>query len=99
VKRPLLRPAASGDLAGIWNYGSDTWGMESADAYLRAIDEALKQVARHPERGSDRSHVMPGLRKADVASHHAYYLMIADGIDVIRILHPKMDVQTAVTLP
>ena len=82
----------------IWTYGAEHWEPEAADDYLRVIDAALRKGAANPGLGSDRSYVLSGLRKIDAARHHAYYLSVDGGIDVIRILHPKMDVQNAIDL-
>jgi len=92
----ILRPEAKRDLAGIDDYGSKQWGEESSADYLRAIGQALDRYAAAPGIGSDRSQYYPRLRKADVENHHAYYLIMDKGIDVIRILHPSMDARSRV---
>ena len=86
-----LRPEAKRDLAGIDDYGTAEWGEDASAHYLRAIGQALERYASAPALGSDQSQYYPGLRKAIVEQHHAYYLTVSGGIDVVRILHPAMD--------
>lgn len=93
-----LRPEANRDLAAIDDYGTKQWGENASADYLRAIGNALKRFAAAPGLGSDRSRYYPGLRKAEVARHHAYYLTVDDGIDVVRILHPSMDARSRLAL-
>ncbi len=97
MRRAELRPAARDDLIKIWESGAERWGEDAADRYIRDLVAELGKAASAPLRGSERNWVVPGLCKWNVRNHHAYFLVIEIGIDVIRILHPSMDVQSAIS--
>jgi len=86
-----LTPRARRDLEDIWNYSVDRWGIDRAEAYLRSIQSAMSQLAANPSYGSACDEIRRGYRKHPVQSHVIFNLEAADGIDVIRILHQRMD--------
>ena len=89
-----LRPAARQDLENIWTYSANEWGERPADAYIRQINEGFKLLAEAPEMGRDCSDIRPGYRKHPVGRHMIYYRIGSDGeIDIVRILHQRMDVE------
>nr|WP_294171253.1 type II toxin-antitoxin system RelE/ParE family toxin [uncultured Sphingomonas sp.] len=90
MKRVRFRPAARADLARIAEEGRERWGREAARDYILSMRGQLARLAEQPGIGSDRSLLAPGLRKATVGSHHAFYRAIKDGIIVVRVLHPGM---------
>lgn len=88
-----LRPKAESDLANIYGYSVQEWGVARAEAYVMDISTAFQQLTESQSLGRDYSHVRPGLRALNVASHIVFYKPIHDGIAVIRVLHQAMDVQ------
>ncbi|HBC08964.1 MAG TPA: hypothetical protein DC046_15500 [Rhodospirillaceae bacterium] len=89
-----LTPRAGRDLGEIWDYTANRWGMAQAETYLRSLQSALEFLAAEPERGQACDDIRPGYRRQPTGSHVIFYKMseTADGIDVIRILHQRMDV-------
>lgn len=89
----LLSPAAQADLSDIWDYSARTWGTEQADRYILAIRDACKALAAGRKRGRPIDDIRPGYRKFAVQSHFLFYRVTDTGlIDVVRILHQRMDV-------
>lgn len=86
-----LTPAAQGDLSSIWDFTLDRWGSEQAERYIREIQGAIERVATGPEHGQDRGDIRPGYRSYEVRSHTVFYVARDDSVDVIRILHQRMD--------
>ena len=90
--RFLLRPAAQADLSAIWDYSAQRWGTTQADDYVRAIGRACQDLAdgtRHRQIADD---IREGYLKMLVGSHLLFFRVNEDGfIDVIRILHERMD--------
>ena len=86
------RPEAAADLDDIANYTLERWDRKQARSYisgLRADIESLAQFAmRFPE------HESSGLDLRKMTSgHHLIFYLIDDGIvEIIRILHERMDV-------
>jgi toxin ParE1/3/4 len=91
VSRYLLSPRARGDLEAIWDYSQSNWGAEQAEAYLRQIQRALETLARDPRRGRPCDEIRPGYRKFPAASHVIFFRLSGDDLDVVRILHQRMD--------
>jgi toxin ParE1/3/4 len=93
-ERPyLLSPAAQADLEQIWDYTHDRWGVDQAEDYLRELQRAINRIAANPRIGRACDEIRPGYRKLAAASHTLFYRVTAeDVIDVVRILHQRMDV-------
>ena len=87
----VLSPRAQADLDGIWDYTEATWGEAQAETYLRDIAHAFKTLVDDPRRGLDCGHIRAGYRKYAVGSHVIFYRMAGGTIDVVRILHGRMD--------
>lgn len=86
------RPAAEADLEDIADYTIERWGTKQARSYLsglRADIECLAQFAmRFPEHESSGL----DLRKMTSGHHLIFYLINDDIVEIIRILHERMDV-------
>lgn len=90
MTRQLLSPRAQQDLDEIWDFSAERWGEDQADAYVRAIWAAVKIVSEDPRRGQECD-VRAGYLKYGVGRHVLFYKRIMDGVEVIRILHERMD--------
>jgi toxin ParE1/3/4 len=92
MTRYLLSPAAQTDLEQIWDYSVRTWGEEQAERYVLGIRDACQALADGRKQGRSIDDIRPGYRKLAVASHFLFYRITDDGpIDVVRILHQRMD--------
>jgi toxin ParE1/3/4 len=92
MKRAIeLRPGAQGDIDDIWEYSVAQWNADQADRYVRDLKMALELIAANPFLGSNSDGIYPGLRKLSVGSHSIYYLHEDHLIDVVRVLHQRMD--------
>ncbi|MFE6925923.1 type II toxin-antitoxin system RelE/ParE family toxin [Nocardia sp. NPDC057663] len=96
MTRYLLTPAAQTDLHDIWDYTEKIWNAEQADTYIRRIQAAIETAAATPGVGRACDEIRPGYRKlAAAASHVIYYRINADDdVEVVRILHQRMDVDS-----
>lgn len=93
MSRYVLSPAARADVEQIWDYTCDRWGDKQAEKYVREIQRAIDRVVDIPEIGRACDEVRPGYRKHAVGAHTLYYRVAGvDVIDVVRILHQRMDV-------
>jgi toxin ParE1/3/4 len=93
MKGYILSPAAQADLGDIWDYSARSWGAEQADRYVLGIRDACEALANGSRQGRPIDDIRPGYRKLAVASHFLFYRITDAGlIDVIRILHQRMDV-------
>lgn len=94
MKTLSFRPLADKDLEDIWRFTVTRWDRAQADAYVTAIigvvEALIDNVERHPEARS----LHPGLRKARSGSHLIYFFANDEGVDVVRILHERRDLET-----
>jgi toxin ParE1/3/4 len=89
----VLSPAARADLSEIWDYTARNWGATQADRYILAIRDACAALADGSRRGRASDDIRPGYSKLAVRSHFLFYRVTDTGlIDVVRILHQRMDV-------
>lgn len=85
---------AEKDLIGIWRYSFENWGEAQADFYLDQIDGVLKKVADNPEIGTDASAIKQGYKKIKSGKHVIFYKFNDEVLDVIRVLHQRMDIES-----
>jgi toxin ParE1/3/4 len=88
-----LRPKARSDIDAIWDYTVQSWGVQQALHYLNGLRDVCTELADNPELGKCRDELYKGLRVYPSGKHLVFYLIIENGIDVVRILHGSMDVQ------
>jgi toxin ParE1/3/4 len=89
----ILSPAAQADLEQIWDYTHDRWGIDHAEEYLRELQRAIERAAANPRVGRVCDEIRPSYRKRAAGSDMLFYRITAEGvIDVVRVLHQRMDV-------
>ncbi len=86
-----LAPAAQRDLSAIWDFAAERWDLGQAETYVREIAAAVERVAEDPHRGRVCDDVREGDRRYSIGSHLLFYVEHEAGVDVIRILHQRMD--------
>ncbi len=87
----VLTPRAKADVEDIWDYTADGWGLDQAETYTRQLWSDIAAVADRPSLGRECSEVRRGYRKYPSGSHVLFYRLTTDGIDIVRILHERMD--------
>jgi toxin ParE1/3/4 len=87
----VLSPAARTDLDTIWTFGEAQWGAARAERYTREIQRAVETVANDPRRGRPCDEIRDGYFRFAVGSHLLFYRRRADVVDIVRILHQRMD--------
>lgn len=92
MRRYRLSPAARGDLDSIWDYTADRWSVDQADRYIRELVDAVNQLCNGAAKGHRIDQVRQDYLQFPVASHLIVFCQSAATIDVIRILHRRMDV-------
>jgi toxin ParE1/3/4 len=86
-----IRATANRDLENIYRYSTENFGLSRAEAYLREMASIFQLLADSPGLGRDSGHVRAGLYSYICGSHVIYYALVAQGIDIYRILHKSMD--------
>ena len=86
-----LSPRAETDLEEIWLYTFEHWSAEQADRYQHLIMAAIEGLANGRKTGR-QVRVREAYYKYPVGSHVVFYRQSDSNLDVIRILHQRMDV-------
>jgi toxin ParE1/3/4 len=55
------------------------------------LEQTCKALAKNPLMGTARDELLPNLRCFSVGNYVIYYRPVADGIDVVRVLHGARD--------
>lgn len=90
MKSLAFSPAAETDIDGIWDYSAENWGPDQADRYTDEIRDACLALAHEQKHGRSVD-VRPGYLRLSTGSHVIYYRDHGDQLDVIRVLHGRMD--------
>jgi len=91
VLKLRLRRRARRDLAEIWGYTKQHWSADQGAIYLAAINAEFERLRQAPLLGRAVSGVQAPFRKRTSGSHVIYYLVGGDTLDVVRVLHSRMD--------
>ena len=94
MKNYRLSNKAIQDLEDIWIFTLETWSQKQADRYYNLIISEIEYLASNPSSSKDISFVKTGYLSAKVKSHIIFYKKFdTDSIEVIRILHERMDLE------
>jgi len=91
MSQVILSPKAKSDLSDIWEYTLAEWGIDQAEKYVRELWAAMVEKGFDLSTSTDISDVRTGYRKIRSGSHIIFFKLTREGIDVIRILHQRMD--------
>ncbi len=98
MAKVILRQEAIDDLNDIWNYTFEKWSEKQADKYYAALEFACKEIGEDPELGREYTGISRDLLGLKSGKHIIFYQLIAeDEIEVIRILHERMDLKNRLT--
>ena len=89
-----LSAKALADLKSIGRFTLKSWGREQRNIYLSKLDESFYRLAEQPHLGSARDDIRKSYRVYHVGRHLIFYRQKSTGIEIIRILHDRMDVET-----
>ena len=95
-----LTKKAKADLKSIATYTQRKWGKEQRKIYARQFDEAFHLLLETPAAGNKCDFIKLGYRKFPVTSHIVFYHRVSQSeIEVVRILHKRMDARTQLKNP
>ena len=89
----VISKKAVSDLEEIWLYTVEKWSVEQADRYYNLIFDEINYICKNSTAGKSMEHVRKGYRASKVKSHLIFYRVLNDTIEVIRILHERMDIE------
>ena len=89
----VISKKAVSDLEEIWLYTVEKWSIEQADRYYNLIFDEINYICKNINAGKSMEHVRKGYRASKVKFHFIFYRVLNDTIEVIRILHERMDIE------
>ncbi len=90
----IFRQEAISDLSDIWDYTLREWSEKQADKYYETIRFACTEIGENPKIGKTYAEISKHLFGLTTGKHIIFYHLISeDEIEVIRILHSRMDLR------
>ena len=91
----FLTSKAYEDLKSIAIYTQETWGISQRNIYLKMMDDAFNELSSDPNRGRKIDNIRTGYYKYKIGKHFIFYRLVSESdIEIIRILHQKMDIES-----
>jgi toxin ParE1/3/4 len=91
MARVTRRPEAEADILEVWDFIADD-SVSEADRWIDRLDEKLALWATQPMIGRSRDELAPHLRSMPFGRYVVFFVPLADGIDVVRVLQGSRDV-------
>ncbi len=97
MAKVILRQEAIKDLTDIWDYTYQEWSENQADKYYDKIKIACKEIEVNPNIGKIYTEISKNLFGLKSEKHIIFYHQISqDEIEVIRILHERIDLKNRI---
>lgn len=93
MKRLVVTDLARRDLAEIAEFTRRKWGNRQKAHYLDALRKAFVDLLRNPEKGMARDDIRSGYRSLACEHHVIFYRLPPDVVEIVRVLHERMDMQ------
>lgn len=87
-----LSQKAKEDISDIWEYTLEQWSLTQAIKYDEILRMRIEEISENPLIGKSYDHVRKGYYKLQVEHHIIFYRPAIDTVDIIRILHDRMDI-------
>ena len=98
MAKVILRQKAIDDLNYIWDYTFEKWSEKQADKYYTTIKLTCNAIGQNPEVGKEYDGISNNLLGLKSGKHIIFYKSISDErIEVVRILHERMDLKKKLT--
>ena len=88
-----IAPTAKNDLKEIYQYGLRQWGQSQSESYLSTVKKQFWLLTQQPLMGTERNELLPDTRSLPIESHTLFYRVIANRVEIIRVLHGRQDPQ------
>ena len=100
MRKFKLSRAADADLRKIAEHTLQQWGETQRDAYITEIFDAFARLARTPRIAISAEGIREGYRKFPQGSHIIFFRSSnTHDIEIIRVLHKRMDAQAHLAPP
>ena len=94
MAKVTIRQQAIDDLNNIWLYTFEEWSERQADKYYETLEFTCMQIGENPQLGREYEGINNNLLGLRTGKHIIFYQIISkDEIEIIRILHERMDLK------
>ena len=98
MAKVILRQEAIDDLNSIWGYTFEKWSEKQADKYYATIKMACNGIGDSPNIGKKYYEISKNLLGLKYGKHIIFYQQMSnDRIEIIRILHERMDLKNRIS--
>lgn len=91
TSRLTLSPRAQLDIDEIWDYSADRWGIDQAETYVRRLGQHMTLIAGQPGLATPCPEIRAGYHRFPCGAHVLFYRVVQGDVEVVRILHSRMD--------
>ena len=100
MRRFRLSAAADADLRKIAEHTLRLWGKPQRDAYITELFDAFARLADTPQIAASVDAIREGYRKFPQGSHVIFFRIFdSQDIEIIRVLHKRMDADAHLSSP
>nr|WP_136250810.1 type II toxin-antitoxin system RelE/ParE family toxin [Ningiella ruwaisensis] len=86
---------AKTDLKSIAAYMQRKWRIKQRAVYVKQFDDTFRNLANNPDAGQVCDFIEVGYRKFPCSSHVIFYRLVSNNdIQIVRIIHKRMDVKS-----
>ena len=89
----VISKKAVSDIEEIWVYTLEKWSVEQANRYYNLIFDEISFICKNINAGKSMEHVRKGYRASKVKFHLIFYRILNNTVEIIRILHERMDIE------
>jgi toxin ParE1/3/4 len=90
----IISEKALEDINKIWIYTAENWSVEQADRYYNLIIDEIEYIVDNLDIARDFGKIRKSYRYSKVKSHLIFFKKDkANEIEVVRILHERMDIE------
>jgi toxin ParE1/3/4 len=93
MKQLRITAEAKGDLADIWWYIAQD-SERAADTIITKLTQKFDDLLVTSEIGRARTKLAPELRSIPVGKYLIFYRPIAEGVEIVRVLHGARDIES-----
>ena len=95
MAKVIFRQEAIDDLNNIWEYTFKKWSENQADKYYAMLKLSCLEIGKVPEIGKEYDEITKNLLGLHSGRHIIFYQIIdKDEIEIIRILHERIDLKS-----
>lgn len=93
----FLTNKAVEDLSKIWDYTYKVWSERQADKYYELLIDSFQEISKSPGIGKNYDEIDSTISGLPVSKHIVFYrLTKSTEIEILRILHQRMDLKTRI---